>query len=106
MFLLARFGGSRRPIHWHDVAFVPLAAIVVYPDRVLDWIGARTGRHFTWVHVVLLIVVTLLVMVALDLFLLRICPRFDWWMPILVTGLMGVFRAACRVVEGMFSDGP
>lgn len=39
---------------WHDWLFLLLAAIVVYPDSVLNWIGENTNRTFTRKHAWLL----------------------------------------------------
>lgn len=76
--------------HWYDMVFLGLAAIVVYPDEVLDWMSERTGKAFGWGHLLLLEVLSLAAMAA-AMVLFR--PAFYWWYPLLFIGGLAALRA-------------
>jgi hypothetical protein len=52
--------------------------MIVYPDEILDWIGTKTGTHFTWKHIVLLELVVLGALAATTWWLLPLYPRLYW----------------------------
>jgi hypothetical protein len=95
-----RFGRGRW--HWYDIIIVGLAAVIVYPDRLLDWIGERTGRAFGWWHVVLLEVVAASLMFLSMALLMPVYPRLEWWYPVLFVGVLGLLRAAMWFVSELF----
>ena len=90
-----RFGRGRW--HWYDIIIVGLAAVIVYPDRMLDWIGERTGRAFDWRHVVLVEV-----LVAAMSLLMPAYPRLEWWYPLVFVGILAVFRSIMWFVTDLF----
>lgn len=95
----------RGRIHWYDLVFFALAAVVVYPDKVLDWIGGKTGRAFGWVHLVLLEVVAIAAIATAVSVLMPIYPKLQWWMPLVDVGLLAVFRAISWILVEMFGLG-
>jgi hypothetical protein len=92
----------RGRIHWYDIAFLALAAIIVYPDHVLEWIGDRTGKHFSWRHVIFLEVFALAVLAIFTNFLLPQYPQVHWWYPILITCAVGAFRLITWLISNLF----
>jgi hypothetical protein len=95
-----RFG--RRRFHWYDLIIGALAAVIVYPDRVLDWIGERTGRAFNWRHVLLLQAIAVTLMVVVMAFLMPAYPRLHWWYPVLLVGILVLFRGIMWCVTRFF----
>ena len=98
-----RFGRGRW--HWYDIIIVGLAAVIVYPDRALDWIGERTGRAFDWRHVVLIEVVAIVVMFIVMALLMPAYPRLQWWYPLLSVGTLAVLRGVVWFVTDLFGFG-
>ena len=94
-----RFGRGR---HWYDLVIVALAAVIVYPDKVLDWIGERTGRFFGWRHVVLVELIAVALMFATMALLMPAYPRLQWWDPLLFVGVLGLLRAIMWCVTKFF----
>jgi len=103
MFIEARIGGRA---NWYDFVFLALAGVIVYPDEILDWIGARTGRHFNWKHVVLLEILTMGILATVVLLLLPAYPRLRWWVPLIFVALLGVFRNIKWMISNSFGDFP
>jgi hypothetical protein len=95
-----RFGRGRW--HWYDFIIVGLAAVIVYPDKVLDWIGDRTGGVFGFRHVVYIEVVAIGLMFVVMTLLMPVYPKLEWWYPLLYVGLLGLFRFFMSIVIGMF----
>ncbi len=88
--------------HWYDLIIVALAAVIVYPDRVLDWIGERTGRAFGWRHVVLVEVVAVALTFVVMALLMPAYPRLQWWYPLLFAGILGLFRGIKWCITELF----
>lgn len=78
--------------NWYDFIFLGLAALIVYPDKVLGWAGQRSGRTITRWHIAIFEPIAVCVMIAVGLLLMAIHPRFDWWVPIACVGGMGLVR--------------
>ena len=104
MLMQARLFVGRGRLHWYDFTFIALAAVIVYPDEILDWIGARTGQHFTWIHVLFLETVVIGALALLDWYLLPIYSNLPWWKPLLFIALLGAFRAIWSMIESSFGD--
>ncbi|HMJ90385.1 MAG TPA: hypothetical protein VK530_11240 [Candidatus Acidoferrum sp.] len=95
-----RFGRGRW--HWYDLPILALAAAIVYPDRVLDWIGERTGKAFGWTHVVLVEVFAVALLFGLMTWLIPRYESLTWWKPLLFIGVLGLFRALMWCVTEFF----
>jgi hypothetical protein len=79
-----------------------LAATIVYPDQVLDWIGERTGKVFGWKHVACLEVIAIGVLILTMKLLMPVYPKLTWWYPLAGIGLIGLFRIVLKFLVGMF----
>ena len=66
--------------------------VIIYPDTVLDWISARTGREFDWRYFVWLEVVAIGLMIVAMTLLMPVCPKLDWWYPLLFIGAAALAR--------------
>lgn len=103
MVLQARlFGG--RGWHWYDLAFLCIAAAIVYPDEILDWIASRTGKHFTALHLLILETIAAGSLVLLDWRLVDIYPKLLWWEPLLFVGMLLVFRVIKSAIGSSLGD--
>jgi hypothetical protein len=99
----ARFG--RGGWHWYDTIIIGLAAVIVYPDEVLDWVGERTGLAFSWWHVVLVEGAAIVLMVVAMTLLMPVYPRLQWWYPLLAVGILAAFRGIRWFVTDVFGFG-
>jgi inner membrane protein involved in colicin E2 resistance len=95
-----RFGRGRW--HWYDIIIVGLAAVIVYPDKVLDWIGEHTGRVFGWRHVVLVEAVAITLMFVAMALLMPAYPRLQWWHPLVFIGILALFRGIMWFIIELF----
>ena len=102
----ARFGFGRGNLHWYDLVFAALAGVIFYPDKILVWIGAKTGQHFSWKHVVLLEAMAIAALGITDWMLLPIYPRLNWWTPLLIVGMVAMSRAVMSLISRGFGDFP
>jgi hypothetical protein len=97
-----RFGFGRARWHWYDIIIVGLAAAIVYPDKVLDWVGERTGKAFGWRHIIWLEVIAIGLMIFAMTLLMPIYPRLEWWYPLLLVGAFALLRGIMWVLLEMF----
>ena len=95
-----RFGRGR--LHWYEFIIIGLAAVIVYPDKVLDWIGDRTGRAFDWRHVLLFEGIAVALMFAAMALLMPVYPRLHWWQPLFFTGVLALLRFIMWCVVRLF----
>lgn len=89
-------------MNWYDIVLVALAAAIVYPDKVLEWMSERTGRAFGWFHVVVLEVVAIALMGVTMLGLMPMYPKLEWWHPVLYVGMLASIRVITRWVTRLF----
>ncbi len=89
-------------MNWYDIIIGGLAAVIVYPDKVLDWIGERTDREFGWPYVVLLEAVAIALMFVAMALLMPAYPRLEWWNPLLFVGILATIRAITWFVDEWF----
>jgi hypothetical protein len=85
-----RFGHGHN-FHWSELVLLPLAVLVVYPDRVLRWLFPK-ARGVYQLALFELVAIGLLV-VGTDL-LMRAFPDLVWWMPLALV----IFCLVLRVV--------
>lgn len=88
----------------HNYIILGLAAVIVYPDKVLDWIGEHTGRVFGWWYIVLLVVVSIGLMFIVTPLLLREYPSLKWWLPLLYVGIWGLVRIVVWFLTDLFGS--
>lgn len=93
-----RRGGS----HWYDLILVVLAAAIVYPDKILDWMGECTGRSWGWLHLILIEMAALASMVMAMVLLMPAYPRLEWWHAIFYVGLLAMIRGITWLVLRLF----
>ena len=90
---------------WYDFLLLGLAAVVVYPDKVAEWIAEWTGwslgvRHLIYVEIVALGLIVL----AMSL-LMPAYPNLHWWQPLVWIGFLGVVRLIVRLFTGFLGFG-
>lgn len=100
--MLARMGFGRGRIHWYDLVLFAFAAVIVYPDEVLDWLGARFGWHCGWRHVVALEAVACASVAIFVVLLQPVYPKLPWWEPLLMVGMLALLRLGMWCVRRAF----
>jgi hypothetical protein len=95
-----RFGPSRW--RWYDLLILGLAAAMVYPDKVVEWIGERTGKAVGWLHIVLFEILAITLMIVAMTLLMPAYPRLEWWYPLVFVGVIGMLRVALLFVRSLF----
>lgn len=84
---------GRRFFRLHDLVFLGLAAVVVYPDEILHWLSDATGRLFGWGSLILLEVVAIGLLIGAVVIFQPHASSVQWWTPLYFVGLVSVFRA-------------
>jgi hypothetical protein len=92
----------RGRIDWYDIVFLGIAAMMVYPDRILDWLGELTGRTFGGWYLMLIEGIAITLMVGTMLLLMPLYPKLQWWHPLASVGLLAGVRVATWLVVRMF----
>ena len=92
----------RGRINWYDIVLIGLAAAIVYPDRILEWLSERTGRALGWLHLILIEVVAIMLMVVVMVLLMPVYPKLEWWHPMFYVGSLALIRFIMWLVTQMF----
>jgi hypothetical protein len=71
---------------------VCLAFGIVYPDKVLPWVGDHTGLVFAPRHTILFEAFGIGVMMVATSLLMQVSARLDWWEPVVCLGVVGFWR--------------
>lgn len=87
---------------WYDFMLIGLAALIVYPDKILEWLSTCTGRALGWGHLILIEVVAIVLMIAVMLWLLPLYPKLEWWRPLLFVGMVAAFRLILWLITNLF----
>jgi hypothetical protein len=95
----------RGSIHWYDIIIAGLAGVIVYPDKVLDWVGERTGRVFGLRHVVYVEVIAIGLLLIVTTLWIPVYSDLPWWYPLAFVGFFGLLRFMTSIVAGMFGIG-
>ena len=93
---------ARASWHWCDISIVGFAGLIVYPDKVLDWVADYSEWDFGWRSVAVL-EATAIVLIFLTFELLPpIYPRLQWWQPFFYVGFLGILRAVLWLAGEFF----
>ncbi len=82
----------RGQIHWYDFVLFGLAAVIVYPDKVLAWLSQWTGKIYGWFHLLILEAIASSAGLGIMLLLMPAYPQLPWWQPLLLVGCLALFR--------------
>lgn len=93
---------GRARIHWYDIIVLPLAAAIVYPDVVLDWLSEMTGKILGWWHLLAVELAAIGLMIVAMVLLMPVYPKLDWWYPLLMVGLIAAVRFGVWLVTRLF----
>ena len=88
--------------HWYDIVLAVLTAAIVYPDKIFEWWGERTGRALGWLHLILIKAVAIALMIVAMVLLMPVYPKLTWWFPLLGVGMVAMMRAIMWWVRRMF----
>ncbi len=83
---------GRRRWEWYEPVVLALAAAIVWPDEVSEWLTLRTGREYARRSSLLIGGAAALGLALLTFFLIPHSPRIPWWSPLLIVGVFGVVR--------------
>jgi len=92
----------RGRIHWYDIVFTGLAAAIVYPDKILEWLSGQTGFAWGLLHLILVQAVAIGLMIVAMLLLMQMYPRLEWWHPLTHVGMLAGIRTIMWCLSRMF----
>lgn len=95
-----RFG--RGNWHWYDFLLLGLAALIVYPDKVLEWLSALTGRALGWGTLLIIEAVAITLLIGAMVWLMPLYPKLTWGQPLLYIGMVALFRVLLWGITRMF----
>ena len=95
-----RFG--RNHWQWFDLIFIGLAAVVVYPDKLLNWLGERTRRTFGWRDVVLVEMLAIGTCAAFIALFSTPDSALKWGRFLVAVGALATIRAVRWAVARIF----
>ena len=89
--------GGHCVAHWYEFVLLPVAALVVYADKVLLWASRKADKTYGWRHLVSVEALAVGVLVLGTALLVRTFAGLVWWDPIALVA----FWAAVRVVAAL-----
>lgn len=94
---------GRLSTRWYDYLFLGLAALVVYADNVIDWIGERVGREQGWATLIATVAFGLGAMWLIKEYLSDADKqRFHGFQPIVSLAMLAAVRGMMSLVETLF----
>ena len=88
---------------WYGWIFFLLAIMVVYADKLLDWVSDGTGWVWRLRHFLVFEVVTIGAIVLTTILLTPHYPKLQWWHPLIYIAMIGLFRVIHRLVVKLFN---
>jgi len=92
----------RGQIHWYDFILIGLAAAIVYPDKILEWVSEKTGRSYGLMALLVVEVVAIGLMIMTMVLLMPAYPKLEWSQPLLFVGCVALFRLLMWAALRMF----
>ena len=92
----------RGEIHGYDIALLAIAAVIVYPDRVVEWLSEAQGRVLgirTLIAVEAAGIIGMLLAMAV---LIPLYPQLAWWHPLVYVGILASIRLGLWCVRRLF----
>ena len=93
---------TMRHVDPYNIAFVFLAAVIVYPEIVAQGLYELTGRAFGWRCLVLSEVLAIGALVGATLLFMHSYPELRWWYPLLIVGLGVALRLGTSLATRLF----
>jgi len=90
--------------HWFDLIMFLVAAMFVFPDKVLEWMADRAGREFGWRHIVWLEVIIVVFLIFATTLLMRFYPELTWRYPLALICIAVGIRGIIWIVIALFGD--
>lgn len=85
-------GFGRRGAHWYDFVLLAIAAAIVYPDHVLEWLSHWTGKAYGWGQLIVYEIVAIGLLIGFTSWLTANYPTVEWWRAGMVVGMVALFR--------------
>jgi hypothetical protein len=95
----------RTRLNWYDLVFVGLAFVVVYPDKVAEWLTEHMGIEPGWLPVILIEGAAIALIALATILLMPHHPRLEWWHPAFHVGIVAGVRALHALVTSWFGFG-
>ena len=89
-------------IHWYDFILIGLAAAIVYPDKILEWVSERTGKSYGLLALLVVEAIAISLTIVAMVLLMPAYPKLLWWQPLLFVGCVALFRVLMWLVMQMF----
>jgi hypothetical protein len=84
-------------IEWYNGIILPLAAAIVYSDKVLLWISDKTQVVYGWRTLIIYEMSAVGLMVLAMFWLMPICANLSWSDPLIWAGILGAMRSGFRM---------
>lgn len=90
--IFAVFGWGK----WSGYVLAALAGVAIYPDRILGWVSIRTGKPYSWFHVLLIESAVILCVLALEF---AFPSRTSWAMFVFMLSVVASIRLLVQLVR-------
>ena len=95
-----RFG--RRGAHWYDFVLITIAAAIVYPDHVLEWLSRWTCKAYGWKQLIIYEIVAISLLIGFTCWLTSNYPAVEWSRVVMLVGMVALFRSLIWAVTKVF----
>jgi hypothetical protein len=88
--------------HWYDFVLIAIAAAIVYPDHVLEWLSRWTGKAYGWGQLIIYEIVAIGSLMGFTSWLTSNYPAVEWWHAAMMVGMVALFRFLIWAVTKIF----
>ena len=85
--------------------FVVCGFVIVYPDRMLDWLSGRTGKVYGFRHIVYIEACGVPVLCVFHWITISTTSRISEWAPLLAVGFVATFRVLAWMITELLGFG-
>lgn len=91
-------------MHFYHVVLFFLAAMIVFPDKILEEIEERIEKSFGLWPLILSELCYVAAALALTFHLKAMGPALSWWEPVLLIGFWLVMRGVYSLVSNLLDE--
>ena len=88
--------------HWYEIVILAMAWVIVFPDKLLNFISQHTNRSFDSRHLLILEVPVLVLMVIFMTLIMPVYPSLQWWFPVFLVAVLAMIRGIGKIVQAIF----
>jgi len=75
-----------------SIVFIGVAAAIVYPDKILNWLSDRINFEYSLWHIILVEIIAITVIIRAYIKLILVFSDLSWWLPLFAIGLLSIMR--------------